>query len=127
MKIKLYRCGDKEDKNLYRGSYWSNYLIQCKPYYRGKISIIEVDLNETEQGRYLLSKDVKRFGNTKTWGMWTRVISSFGIEYDQNYYYISPDYLKNHSRLLEEYEGETSYKFLQEQLRIEKLIIKEYC
>ena len=86
-----------------------------------------MDLNETEQGKYLLSKDVKLFGNTKTWGMWTRVISSFGIEYDQNYYYISPDYLKNHSRILEEYEGETSYKFLQEQKRIEKLIIKEYC
>ena len=127
MKIKLYRCGDKDDINLCKGSYWSNYLTQCKPYYRGKISIVEVDLNETEQGKYLLSKDVKLFGNTKTWGMWTRVISSFGIEYDQNYYYISPDYLKNHSRILEENEGETSYKFLQEQLRIEKLIIKEYC
>lgn len=127
MKIKLYRCGDKDDINLYRGSYWSNYLTQCKPYYRGKISIIEVDLNETEQGKYLLSKEVKLFGNTKTWGMWSRVISTYGTEYNQNYYYISPYYLKKHSRVLEEYIGEKSYKFLQEQLNTEKLIIEKYC
>lgn len=127
MKIKLFRCGDKEDINLYKGSYWSNYLTQCKPYYRGKISIIEVDLNETEQGKYLLSKEVKLFGNTKTWGMWSRVISTYGTEYNQNYYYISPYYLKKHSRVLEEYIGEKSYKFLQEQLNTEKLIIEKYC
>lgn len=127
MKIKLFRCGSKEDINLCKGSYWSNYLTQCKPYYRGKISIVEVDLNETEQGKYLLSKEVKLFGNTKTWGMWSRVISTYGTEYNQNYYYISPYYLKKHSRLLEEYIGEKSYKFLQEQLNTEKLIIEKYC
>lgn len=127
MKIKLFRCGSKEDINLCKGSYWSNYLTQCKPYYRGKISIVEVDLNETEQGKYLLSKEVKLFGNTKTWGMWSRVISTYGTEYNQNYYYISPYYLKKHSRVLEEYIGEKSYKFLQEQLNTEKLIIEKYC
>lgn len=127
MKIKLFRCGNKDDKHLSEGSYWSNYITQCKPYYRGKISIIEIDLQEKDRGKYLLSKDVKTVGNTKTWGMWSRVISNYGTEYDQNYYYISPNYLKKHSRLLEEYIGEKSYKFLQEQLKTEKLIIKKYC
>lgn len=123
MKLKLYRCGSKEDGNLCKGSYWSNYITLCKPYYKGKIAVIEVDLKDSEQGRYMLSKEIRAYGDSKSWGKWTRVISNYGEEYDRNYYYISPNYLQEHSTVLAEYVGEESYIKLCELIKKERELV----
>ena len=61
----LYRCGHFTDENLSKGNYWSNYITQCKPYFQGKISVIEIQLDEKKHKRYMLSKELKTLGNHK--------------------------------------------------------------
>ena len=63
----LYRCGHFSDNNLSKGNYWSNFITECKPYYRGKISVIEIQLDERYHKRYMLSKELKTLGSHDGW------------------------------------------------------------
>ena len=62
----LYRCGHFSDITLSKGNYWSNFITQCKPYYCGKISVIEIQLDERYHKRYMLSKELKTLENQLT-------------------------------------------------------------
>ena len=73
----LYRCGHFSDITLSKGNYWSNFITECKPYYRGKISVIEIQLDERYHKRYMLSKELKTLGSHDGWGEWLRVYSQF--------------------------------------------------
>ena len=122
----LYRCGHFSDSNLSKGNYWSNFITECKPYYRGKISIIDIELDEKSRGRYMLSREIKTMGHSKSWAYWKRVISDFDEKYDQKYIYISPTYMKK-AKLIKEYTGEEALKYLEDKLKEEKIIIDKYC
>ena len=89
----LYRCGHFSDNNLSKGNYWSNFITQCKSYYCGKISVIEIQLDVRYHKRYMLSKELKTLGSHDGWGEWLRVNSQYNEAYDQKYYYISKEYL----------------------------------
>ena len=123
----LYRCGHFSDNNLSKGNYWSNFITQCKSYYCGKISVIEIQLDEKEHKRYMLSRELKTLENHNGWGEWLRVYSQFDEMYDQKYYYISKEYLEEHSKVICEYTGEESLSYLNKMLKEESKIIKKYC
>ena len=123
----LYRCGHFSDSNLSKGNYWSNFITECKPYYRGKISVIEIQLDERYHKRYMLSKELKTLENHNGWGEWLRVYSQYDEAYDQKYYYISKEYLEKHSKVICEYTGEESLSYLNKKLKEESKIIKQYC
>ena len=123
----LYRCGHFSDNNLSKGNYWSNFITECKPYYRGKISVIEIQLDEIYHKRYMLSKELKTLGSHDGWGEWLRVYSQYNEAYDQKYYYISKEYLDEHSKVIAEYIGEQSLEYLNNMLKEESKIIKKYC
>ena len=123
----LYRCGHFSDNNLSKGNYWSNFITQCKPYYCGKISVIEIQLDEMYHKRYMLSKELKTLGSHDGWGEWLRVNSQYNEAYDQKYYYISKEYLDEHSKVIAEYTGEQSLEYLNNMLKEESKIIKKYC
>ena len=123
----LYRCGHFTDENLSKGNYWSNYITQCKPYYHGKISVIEIQLDEKQHKRYMLSKELKTLENHNGWGEWLRVYSQYDEMYDQKYYYISKEYLEENSKVICEYTGEESLSYLNKKLKEESKIIKKYC
>ena len=123
----LYRCGHFTDENLSKGNYWSNYITQCKPYFQGKISVIEIQLDEKKHKRYMLSKELKTLGKHDGWGEWLRVYSQYDEAYDQKYYYISKEYLEEHSKVIYEYTGEESLSYLNKMLKEESKIIKKYC
>ena len=125
--MKLYRCGHFTDENLSKGNYWSNYITQCKPYYHGKISVIEIQLDEKQHKRYMLSRELKTLENHNGWGEWLRVYSQFDETYDQKYYYISKEYLEENSKVICEYTGEKSLRYLNKMLKEESKIIKKYC
>lgn len=125
--MKLYRCGHFTDDNLSKGNYWSNYITQCKPYYCGKISVIEIELDESFHKRYMLSKELKTMGSHDGWAEWTRCYSTYDEAYDQKYFYISREYLDKHSKVIAEYVGEESMIYLNKTLREEKEIIEKYC
>lgn len=123
----LYRCGHFSDSNLSKGNYWSNFITECKPYYRGKISVIEIQLDEKEHKRYMLSRELKTLGDHNGWGEWVRVYSQYDGMYDQKYYYISKEYLEKYSKVIYEYTGEESLNYLNKMLKEESKIIKKYC
>ena len=123
----LYRCGHFTDENLSKGNYWSNYITQCKPYYHGKISVIEIQLDEKQHKRYMLSKELKTLENHNGWGEWLRVYSQYDEMYDQKYYYISKEYLEENSKVICEYTGEESLSYLNKKLKEESKINKKYC
>ena len=123
----LYRCGHFSDNTLSKGNYWSNFITECKPYYRGKISVIEIQLDERYHKRYMLSKELKTLGSHDGWGEWLRVYSQYDEAYDQKYYYISKEYLEKYSKVICEYTGEKSLSYLNKKLKEESKIIKKYC
>ena len=123
----LYRCGHFSDNNLSKGNYWSNFITQCKTYYCGKISVIEIQLDEKYHKRYMLSRELKTLGRHDGWGEWLRVNSQYNEAYDQKYYYISKEYLDEHSKVIAEYIGEQSLEYLNNMLKEESKIIKKYC
>ena len=113
----LYRCGHFSDNNLSKGNYWSNFITQCKSYYCGKISVIEIQLDERYHKRYMLSKELKTLGSHDGWGEWLRVNSQYNEAYDQKYFYISKEYLDEHSKVIAEYTGEQSLEYLNNMLK----------
>ena len=90
----LFRTGYKDDKDLSKGFWWSNSLWQVYPYFKGKLSIIEIDLSKFNEKRYLLTREIKVLGHHNGYGKWARHISTYGEEFDENYYYLSPSVLK---------------------------------
>ena len=75
----------------------------------------------------MLSKELKTLGSHDGWGEWLRVNSQYNEAYDQKYYYISKEYLDEHSKVIAEYTGEQSLEYLKNMLKKESKIIKKYC
>lgn len=101
----LFRAGNVADDNLKEGNWWSNSLKQIKPYFKGKVTIIEITLHEAKRKRYMLTKEIKKYGHHDGFGVWTRTFSNYSEDLDENYYYISPIYLKKYAKVLDEFEG----------------------
>ena len=75
----------------------------------------------------MLSRELKTLGAHDGWGEWLRVYSQYDEAYDQKYYYISKEYLEEHSKVIYEYTGEESLNYLNKMLKEESKIIKKYC
>ena len=107
----LFRAGYKDDKELSKGFWWSNSLWQVYPYFRGKLSVIEVDLSKLTERRYLLTREIQVLGHHNGYGKWARHISTYGEEFDENYYYLSPTAL-NEANIIAEIEGTKALELL---------------
>ena len=107
----LFRAGYKGDKELSKGFWWSNSLWQVYPYFRGKLSIIDVDLSKLNEGRYMLTREIQVLGHHKGYGKWARYISTYGKEFDESYYYLSPTAL-NKANVIAEVEGSKALELL---------------
>ena len=75
----------------------------------------------------MLSRELKTLGSHDGWGEWLRVYSQYNEAYDQKYYYISKEYLDKYSKVIYEYTGEESLKYLNNKLKEEEILIKKYC
>ena len=107
----LFRAGYKGDKELSKGFWWSNSLWQVYPYFRGKLSIIDVDLSKLNEGRYMLTREVNVLGHHNGYGKWARHISTYGEEFDESYYYLSPSVLEE-ANIVAEVEGSKALELI---------------
>ena len=107
----LFRAGYKGDKDLSKGFWWSNSLWQVYPYFKGKLSIIDIDLSKFNEGRYMLTRETQVLGHHKGYGKWARHISTYGKEFDESYYYLSPSVL-NEANVVAEIEGSKALELL---------------
>lgn len=110
----LFRAGNIEDPNLEKGNWWSNSLKRVKPYFRGKIVVIEIPLMKEEEQRFLVSKEVKKFGHHDGYGVWTKKVSDISEDLNENYYYISPKYLETYGKMINQFESINSLEEAQE-------------
>lgn len=88
MTIKLYRGSMVDESIGILGSWYStSFNTACRYCHRvGYVAIVEVELVEEEEGKYLLTKTVEQKGHSNSWGQWER--GSY-----EKWYYISPVYL----------------------------------
>ena len=107
----LFRAGYKDDKELSKGFWWSNSLWQVYPYFRGKLSIIDVDLSKFNEGRYMLTRETQVLGHHNGYGKWARHISTYGEEFDESYYYLSPSALEE-ADIVAEVEGSKALELI---------------
>lgn len=111
MLVKLFRAGHSKDNNLEKGYWWANSIDLIKPYFKGKIVVIQIDLDPSMQKRYMLTKEIKTMGHHDGYGVWTREFSTIDEKYDKNYYYISPEYLKK-SSVIKKYVNKEAKKII---------------
>ena len=84
--ITLYR-GTYIDENFNNiGNWYANNLDSARRYSSGKIIKIKIILNTEEEGRYMLTSEVRAYGHHKTYGVWKKTETN-------TWYYISPEYL----------------------------------
>ena len=107
----LFRAGYRDDKELSKGFWWSNSLWQVYPYFKGKLSVIEIDLSKFNEKRYMLTREIKVLGHHNGYGKWARHISTYGKEFDESYYYLSPSVL-NEANVIAEVEGSKALELL---------------
>ena len=111
MLIKLFRAGHKKDNNLEKGYWWVNSIDLIKPYFKGKIVIIQIDLDPSMRKRYMMTKEINFMGHHNGYGIWPREISTIDEKYDKNYYYISPEYLKK-SHVIKQFTDKEAEKII---------------
>lgn len=112
----IYRAGHFSDETLEKGYWWSDSLDQVKPYFRGKIIIAEIEFDEKMEKKYILTKEIIKYGHHDGYGKWFRTLNDNGEE--ENYYYISPSYLKN-LKIIKIYTGEEALDFLEKNIKKE--------
>lgn len=94
----VYRAGNENDNKLEKGFWWSNTISQVEPYFKGKIAIAEIEFDESFQKKFILTKELKKFGHHNGYGvMWRTNNDTYEDEY---YYYISPEYMKNNMKII---------------------------
>lgn len=111
MLIKLFRAGHKKDNNLEKGYWWANSIDLIKPYFKGRIVVIQIDLDPSMQKRYMMTKEIDSMGHHNGYGIWPREISTIDEKYDKNYYYISPEYLKK-SYVIKQFTNKEAEKII---------------
>lgn len=86
MMLTLYRGSFTEELGNWYSTDIDDAIMYCRN--QGIIATITIDLDDADEGEYLLTKTVIRNGHTNSWGKWVRG--------SKTWYYISPSYLDSH-------------------------------